>query len=117
MNTGYAPHRGVLILVFKPFKIGDVVDAAGVKGKVVDIGIFTTTMNTPDNKKMAFVNAQNLGYEIHTIPQDVASYGITVDAVNDAGFSLSQVDGLVVHPIGGLPGFVPATVAEFLYSV
>ena len=35
---------------------------------------------TPDNKKMAFVNAQNLAYEIHTIPQDVASYGITVDA-------------------------------------
>jgi len=40
--------------------------------------------------------------------------GVAVDAVNDAGFSLSQVDGLIVHPIGGLPGFVPATVAEFI---
>ncbi|MCA9715507.1 MAG: hypothetical protein H6713_39760 [Myxococcales bacterium] len=35
---------------------------------------------TPDNKKMAFVNGQNLAFEIHTIPQNVASYGITVDA-------------------------------------
>ena len=40
--------------------------------------------------------------------------GVAVDAVKDAGFSLSQVDGLIVHPIGGLPGFVPATVAEFI---
>lgn len=40
--------------------------------------------------------------------------GVAVDAVQDAGFSLSQVDGLIVHPIGGLPGFVPATVAEFI---
>lgn len=40
--------------------------------------------------------------------------GVAVDAVKDAGFSLSDVDGLIVHPIGGLPGFVPATVAEFL---
>jgi acetyl-CoA acetyltransferase len=40
--------------------------------------------------------------------------GVAVDAVNDAGFSFSQIDGLIVHPIGGLPGFVPATVAEFL---
>lgn len=36
------------------------------------------------------------------------------DAIADAGFKHSQVDGLIVHPIGGLPGFVPATVAEFL---
>ncbi len=43
---------GVLILVFKPFRIGDVVDAAGSMGKIVDIGLFTTTMNTPDNKKI-----------------------------------------------------------------
>jgi len=35
-------------------------------------------------------------------------------AIDDAGFERAQVDGLIVHPIGGLPGFVPATVAEFL---
>ena len=36
------------------------------------------------------------------------------DAINDAGFKRSEIDGLIVHPIGGLPGFVPATVAEYL---
>jgi acetyl-CoA acetyltransferase len=36
------------------------------------------------------------------------------DAIDDAGFSRDQIDGLIVHPIGGLPGFVPATVAEYI---
>ena len=36
------------------------------------------------------------------------------EAIADAGFKHADVDGLVVHPIGGLPGFVPATVAEYL---
>lgn len=35
---------------------------------------------TPDNKKLVRVDAQNLAYTVFTIPQDVASYGITVDA-------------------------------------
>ena len=40
--------------------------------------------------------------------------GVAIDAMADAGIDRTQVDGLLVHPIGGLPGFVPATVAEFL---
>jgi acetyl-CoA acetyltransferase len=36
------------------------------------------------------------------------------DAIADAGVARGEVDGLLVHPIGGLPGFVPATVAEYL---
>ncbi|MGH9137553.1 MAG: thiolase family protein [Acidimicrobiales bacterium] len=40
--------------------------------------------------------------------------GVGVDAIRDAGLTLADIDGLVVHPIGGLPGFVPATVAEHL---
>ena len=40
--------------------------------------------------------------------------GVASDAIADAGLQRSDVDGLVVHPIGGLPGFVPATVAEYL---
>ena len=39
---------------------------------------------------------------------------VAVGAIEDSGFDRSQVDGLLVHPIGGLPGFIPATVAEHL---
>jgi acetyl-CoA acetyltransferase len=39
---------------------------------------------------------------------------VATEAIEDAGFVKSDIDGLVVHPIGGIPGFVPATVAEYL---
>lgn len=39
---------------------------------------------------------------------------VATEAIADAGFVKSDIDGLVVHPIGGIPGFVPATVAEYL---
>ncbi len=41
---------GVLILFFKPFKVGDVIEAQGHMGKVVDIQIFVTVLLTYDNQ-------------------------------------------------------------------
>jgi small conductance mechanosensitive channel len=41
---------GVLIILFKPFKVGDVIDAQGVVGSVDKISIFVTRLKTPDNK-------------------------------------------------------------------
>lgn len=49
---------GVIILLFKPFKLGDFIDGAGHMGTVKDIGIFTTILNTPDNKIVVIPNAQ-----------------------------------------------------------
>jgi len=47
---------GVLILLFKPFKVGDVIETSGVTGKVKEIQIFNTILNTPDNKKVIMPN-------------------------------------------------------------
>ncbi|MDB2331348.1 mechanosensitive ion channel [Alteromonas sp.] len=47
---------GVMLLVFKPFKSGDFVEAAGTSGTVQKIGIFTSTMTTPDNKEIIVPN-------------------------------------------------------------
>jgi small conductance mechanosensitive channel len=52
---------GVMILLFRPFTTGDVVEAAGIKGKVVDIAIFSTTINTPDNVRITVPNGQLYG--------------------------------------------------------
>ncbi len=41
---------GVLIMIFKPYKIGDLVEAQGVLGAVKEIEIFTTKLITPQNK-------------------------------------------------------------------
>ena len=41
---------GVLIMIFKPYKIGDLIEAQGVLGSVKEIEIFTTKLITPQNK-------------------------------------------------------------------
>ncbi len=41
---------GVMILIFKPFKVGDFIDAQGQMGTVREIQIFNTILKTPDNK-------------------------------------------------------------------
>jgi small conductance mechanosensitive channel len=40
---------GVFLLILRPFKVGDVISAAGVLGTVEEIGLFVTTINTLDN--------------------------------------------------------------------
>ena len=47
---------GVLILIFRPFKVGDFVEVAGVSGVVQRIQIFTTELHSPDNKKIIVPN-------------------------------------------------------------
>jgi small conductance mechanosensitive channel len=47
---------GVMILLFKPFKVGDVLEAQGYVGSVKEIQIFNTIMATPDNKIIIIPN-------------------------------------------------------------
>ncbi len=47
---------GVMILLFKPFKVGDVIDAQGYLGSVKEIQIFVTILTTPDNKTIIIPN-------------------------------------------------------------
>lgn len=47
---------GILMLVFRPFKVGDVINAAGITAKVNEIGLFTTVFDTPDNRRIVVPN-------------------------------------------------------------
>lgn len=55
---------GVLIILFRPFKVGDFVEAGGAMGIVEEIGILTTEMKTPDNKKIIVPNSGVMGGNI-----------------------------------------------------
>lgn len=48
---------GIMLLVFRPFKVGDVVNAAGITAKVNEIDLFTTTFDTPDNRRIIVPNS------------------------------------------------------------
>ncbi len=47
---------GVMIVGLKPFEVGNYIEGNGVSGTVTDIGIFYTTLTTPDNKKVVVPN-------------------------------------------------------------
>ncbi|RAK00688.1 mechanosensitive ion channel family protein [Aliidiomarina maris] len=49
---------GVLIMIYRPFKAGDYVDAGGIAGTVIGIELFTTVLKTPDSKKVVVPNSR-----------------------------------------------------------
>lgn len=55
---------GVLLMLFRPIKLGDYVDAGGASGVVHEISIFSTTLMTPDNKTVIISNAAVMGDNI-----------------------------------------------------
>jgi small conductance mechanosensitive channel len=58
---------GVLMLVFRPFKVGDLINAGGVLGKVNEIDLFTTTLDTPDNRRIIVPNSSISGGTIENV--------------------------------------------------
>ena len=52
---------GVLLLTFRPFRVGDFVEAAGVSGTVQEVGVFFSILHTPDNIRIVMPNSKISG--------------------------------------------------------
>jgi small conductance mechanosensitive channel len=52
---------GAFLIIFRPYKVGDYVVAGGVEGTVVEIGMFNTVINTPDNVTAVVGNSKVSG--------------------------------------------------------
>jgi len=83
---------GVMLLLFRPFRVGQVVDVAGKLGTVDEISLFTTEMDTFDNRRITIPNSEIFGsvienYSHHPFRRaDVAvgtDYGADLDEVRD----------------------------------
>lgn len=90
---------GIMILVFRPFKVGDVIDAGGASGKVHEISLFTTSLNTPDNRHLIVPNNEIFGSMIEnktaykTRRVDVAvgvEYSADIQTVRDVLLSAAK---------------------------
>jgi len=53
-----------MLIIFRPFKTGDFIEAAGTAGTVVEIQIFTTTLKTGDNRLIHIPNGSVIGSNI-----------------------------------------------------
>jgi small conductance mechanosensitive channel len=83
---------GVMLLIFRPFKIGDFVSAAGIMGTVQEIDLFTTDMTTVDNRRLVVPNSKIFGEVIENFTHhdtrrvDVAvgvEYGAAIDRTRE----------------------------------
>jgi small conductance mechanosensitive channel len=55
---------GVMLVFFRPFKVGDFIEGAGISGSVDSIGIFSTVLKTPDNRVITVPNSLIYGTTI-----------------------------------------------------
>jgi len=55
---------GVMLILFRPFKAGDFIEAGGATGTVEEVHVFATTLKTPDNKRIIVPNAGITGGNI-----------------------------------------------------
>ena len=75
---------GVLILVLRPYRVGDVIEGGGVIGSVKEIQLFTTVLSTPDNIKIMVPNGKIFGDTI----KNITAYDTRrVDMVMGIGYS------------------------------
>ena len=89
---------GVMIMIFRPYKLGDYVEAAGAAGTVKDINLFQTVLATPDNIQVMVPNSQAIdgviknysGYDTRRV--DV-TFGI--DYGDDADKAISIIQSIV----------------------
>lgn len=97
---------GIMILVFKPFHVGDFIEANGQSGTVKDIGVFYTVIHTPDNKVVtmpngALSNAAVVDYSVNEIRRvDLkisASYDSDIELVKETLADLAAAHELVIH--------------------
>jgi small conductance mechanosensitive channel len=78
---------GVMLLIFRPFKIGDYVEAGGTAGSVQEIGIFSTTLHSPDNVRIIVPNSVVYG-------SIVKNYSHNETRRNDMVFGISYDDDI-----------------------
>ncbi len=86
---------GVMILFFRPFTLGDVITGAGHTGKVVEIGMFATTLHTPDNMKIIVPNSALTGSSIINVTT-LGTRRISVDVGVEYGADLHQVQTVLL---------------------
>ncbi|WP_028113960.1 mechanosensitive ion channel family protein [Ferrimonas kyonanensis] len=76
---------GVLLVVFRPCRAGDYVEAAGAAGVVEEISIFSTTLITPDNKKIIAPNAAVInGVIVNYSAKDTRRIDLVIGVAYDA---------------------------------
>lgn len=94
---------GVMLLMFRPFKVGDVVNAAGVMGKIHEIELFSVTLDTPDNRRIIVPNGSIYGGTIENITHH-ATRRVDVPVGVEYSADIDQTRAVLVAAAASVPG-------------
>ena len=94
-----------MLLVFRPFNVGDFVEAGGATGTVKKMNLFTTVMNTPDNIRIMVPNGKIFGDTIKNVSAEDTrrvdmvvgiGYGSSIEKAKEIMHSLLLADARVL---------------------
>ncbi len=89
---------GAMIVIFKPFKVGDFIDAQGYTGTVKEIQIFNTILKTPDNKTIIIPNgglSTSAMTNFSTEPQRRVDFTFGIGYGDDIDKAKKIIEGLI----------------------
>ena len=96
---------GVMLLVFRPFKVGDVVSTGGVTGSVDEIELFTVRMKTADNRLIILPNSAVFAGTIENLTAfDTRRCDVSVGT--DYGASLDETRTVLEQAVGKVDGIL-----------
>lgn len=98
---------GIMLLIFRPFKVGDVINVAGQTGKVDEIELFTTTIDTSDNRRIILPNSSIFGSTIENMTYH-GKRRIDIAIGVDYAADIDTTRRVLLEAASGVPGRLPA---------
>ncbi len=117
---------GLMLLIFKPFKAGDYIEAGGYEGKVDSISVLYTVLTTADNKTVTLPNGNLtnnavVNFDAHSTRRHTftfsAAYSSDMDAVKNAIMDVCEADPLVLSDPAPTVGVEAHADSAVTYSV
>lgn len=102
---------GVMLLLFRPFKVGDTIKVAGQTGNVDELELFTTRLTTPDNRKISVPNSSVFNQVLENIsfyPTRRVELGVTTPL----DFDLEAAGRALEDGVKGIPQVLPEPAPE-----
>ncbi len=102
---------GIMLLIFRPYKVGDVIVVGGQTGTVDEIDLFSTTLDTPDNRRILIPNASIFG---STIENTSFHQKRRVDILVGVGYAadIDRTYEVLMRAACAIPGIVETPAPE-----
>lgn len=93
---------GVMLMIFKPFKVGDIITAQGMTGVVTEIGIVNTVLRTPENKTVFLPNGA-LSTGVITNFNEYGNLKVSIELAIDASQDIEKARRVGIEVMQSFP--------------